>query len=362
MLPLLALILACAEQETVSEPWCAPTEVGPWDPGVTTFTTPGPGGETLTVEVWYPAHAPQGEEPSRYLEIPIAGTAFRDAEPALSDGPFPLVAFSHGSNGIRYQSVYLTEHWASHGFVVVATDHPGNTFLDTEQLAHSLVANARPSQVVASVDALLDRTADPDDPLAGLTQGEAYAMTGHSFGAWTTLAVAGGVVDYAAMLDFCTAEPGWEFCRLGEEFLEVPGSPDPRATHALAMAPGGWYAFLNDGLQSLQPAMIWGGTMDEMTDYVDEIRGTYDALDSPKALWTLANAGHFVFSDLCRVAPFISDECTEDIGFIDLAIGQEIVRTATTSWLRRSVVGDSRDLDWWEDHEPSWEEVTVEEE
>ena len=128
------------------------------------------------------------------------------------------------------------------------------------------------------------------------------------------------------------------------------------------MAPGGWYAFLNDGLQSLQPAMIWGGTMDEMTDYVDEIRGTYDALDSPKALWTLANAGHFVFSDLCRVAPFISDECTEDIGFIDLAIGQEIVRTATTSWLRRSVVGDSRDLDWWEDHEPSWEEVTVEEE
>lgn len=362
VITLLLLAVSCAEDPVAERPWTDPTGVGPWDPGVTSFTTTGADGEQLAIEVWYPAIADAGAEPDRYLEVPMAGTAYREATPATADGPFPLIAFSHGSQGIRYQSISLTEHWASHGFVVVATDHPGNTFLDPEQLDLSIVADRRPGQVVSSVDALLERTADPGHRLHGLTQGASYAMTGHSFGAWTTLAVAGGQVDHARMLSFCESEPDYDFCRLSDSVLEVPGSPDPRATHALSMAPGGWYAFLDNGLASVAPAMVWGGTKDEMTDYLLENRPTYERLESPKELWTLQDAGHFVYSDLCRVAPFISDECFEDRGFIDLPTGQAIVRTVTTSWLRRSVAGDARDQAWWDEQQPEWDEVSVESE
>lgn len=46
-------------------------------------------------------------------------------------GPFPLVVYSHGNGGLRYVSAFLTEHLASHGFIVVAPDHVGNTAIDS---------------------------------------------------------------------------------------------------------------------------------------------------------------------------------------------------------------------------------------
>jgi hypothetical protein len=106
--------------------------------------------------------------------------------------------------------------------------------------------------------------------------------------------------------------------------------------------------------------MMWGGTMDEMTPYHEEIRPTYELLSEPRELWTLADAGHFVFSDLCRVAPFISDECDDDGGYLDLPTGQAIVRTATTSWLLRAADVDTRNQEWWDDADPSWPEATTE--
>ncbi len=357
---LLLLALACDTEPEAEAPWAPPDEPGPYAAGVTTFWITGAHDEEIAVEVWYPAIEPTGEDPSPYLEVPMAGTAYREAKPAAEGGPFPLIAFSHGSRGIRYQSIYLTEHWAQHGFVVVAPDHPGNTFLEPDQLELALVADRRPGQVIDAVDAVLARTADSGDDLAGLTEGEQYLMAGHSFGAWTTLAVAGGVVDHAAMLEYCTEFPDEQFCRLTDEVLQVPGAPDPRATHALSMAPGGWYAFLDDGLSTLQPAMFWGGTFDEMTPYEPEIRPTWEAAGDPKELWTLDGAGHFVFSDLCLVAPFISDECDDDGEYLDLPTGQDIVRTATTSWLRRAADRDSRDAEWWTEQALSWPEATVE--
>jgi len=354
------LLLACGSEPEPEPPWTAPDEPGPYAAGVTSFQMTGAHEEAISVEVWYPAIQPENQDPSPYLEIPMAGTAYREATPVTADGPFPLIAFSHGSQGIRYQSITLTEHWASHGFVVVAPDHPGNTFLDPDQLDLALIADRRPGQVVDAVDALLARTADPADKLAGLTAGDDYLMTGHSFGAWTTLAVAGGQIDHAGMVIWCESNPDSRFCELTEEVLTVPGSPDPRATHALSMAPGGWYAFGDQGLDSVKPAMVWGGTMDEMTPYEEEIRPTYDGLSAPAELWTLADAGHFVFSDLCRVAPFISDECDDDGGYLDLPTGQDIVRTATTSWLRRMADVDARDQAWWDEAALTWPEATRE--
>ena len=87
----------------------------------------------LPMTIWYPAANPDDlEESVTYQEqlVVVEGHALRDAPPAADTAPFPLIVFSHGSGGTRFQSIYLMEHLASHGFVVMAVDHPGNTIID----------------------------------------------------------------------------------------------------------------------------------------------------------------------------------------------------------------------------------------
>ena len=108
---------------------------------------------------------------------------------------YPLVVFSHGSGGVRFQSWFLLQALASHGYVVVAPDHAGNTALD--QLLGTadpfpVVAANRPRDVSFAIDEVLARAADPSDPLAGAVDPSRVAVVGHSFGGFTALAVAGG--------------------------------------------------------------------------------------------------------------------------------------------------------------------------
>ncbi len=105
--------------------------------------------------------------------------------PADGDGaPFPLVVFSHGFGGTRLGQTYLTEHLASHGYVVAALDFPlsnlaapGNpTIADIPQ---------QPRDVRAVIDDLL---AAPE--LAGVVDPERIGVSGLSWGGLTTLLVA----------------------------------------------------------------------------------------------------------------------------------------------------------------------------
>ncbi len=50
--------------------------------------------------------------------------ARRDAK--LADGTFPLLVFSHGNGGFRFQNTFQMEYLASHGYIVAACDHTGN--------------------------------------------------------------------------------------------------------------------------------------------------------------------------------------------------------------------------------------------
>src|SRR5689334_21669106 len=120
------LLVACVEPpvaEDTADPFYTPEEAGPYTPGVVTRDFVDARGKALRIEVWYPAD--DDGDPDPYEEIPFVGDAVRRAQPA--QGPFPLVSFSHGFGGIRYQSLFLTERLATHGFVVVAPDHPHNT-------------------------------------------------------------------------------------------------------------------------------------------------------------------------------------------------------------------------------------------
>jgi predicted dienelactone hydrolase len=188
-----------------------PFSRGPSPVGVRTITlTDGArDGRLLPLEVWYPAtDAHRGADLNAATQDtydvlpgfpPVTQDAVRDAAPR--PGTYPLVMFSHGFGGHRRQSTFLCTHLASHGYVVAACDHTGNTLLDvvqfvmmarsgteipdTDALLRAMIG-ARPADVVVAIDQLLDGVASDLRPLI---DAERIGMMGHSFGGWTTLVV-----------------------------------------------------------------------------------------------------------------------------------------------------------------------------
>jgi predicted dienelactone hydrolase len=181
---------------------------GPYPVGVCSDSLVEPtGGRQLDVEVWYPAAATFAGQDfadstrDRYELIPglrkVAQDAIREASPA-SLSALPLVVFSHGFGSHRRQSSFLMTHLASHGYLVAAVDHTGNTIADvaakmsrkkgaeavTKSLTFAEMVTLRPADVTFVIDCLLDR------PI-GLQQWSIdhsrIGAAGHSFGGWTIL-------------------------------------------------------------------------------------------------------------------------------------------------------------------------------
>lgn len=115
----------------------------------------------------------------------------------------PVVLFSHGLGGSRDNNPYLGNHWAKRGYVVVFMQHPGSdesVWKDVPQgkrmEAMKRAASTdsflkRVKDVPAVIDALADWNKKPEHPLRQRMDLEHIGMSGHSFGANTTQAVAG---------------------------------------------------------------------------------------------------------------------------------------------------------------------------
>ena len=378
MLLLASLLHACqppaetGDTAPVVEPppaWVAPDQRGPYEAGVETFEYVDPRGKAMVIEVWYPALPEDGEEPEPYPLLPITREAYREAPPDLRGAPYPLIAFSHGYSGIRYQSIFLTEVLAQHGFVVVAPDHPNNTLFDADDSMVGEVMAERPDDVRYAVDELLamvegghERLGDMVDPAAG------YGAMGHSFGAITSMILVGAELNGQSMVDYCATRGGW-LCSLVEdvdpEILTARIEGDERAHWPVGMSPGLWYAFglEGEGLAPVDEMLMLGGTLDDIFDYDEHIHPTYGHVSGPKALATLEGAGHFAFSDVCEVAYLFLPECdTEGEGYIEIAQAHTITQVLVTAWVGLHIKGDDRYAPWLEADaravfpELSWEE------
>lgn len=285
---------------------------GPYPVGVTTLEVESEG-RKLPVDVWYPAE--EGGIGERYrlflADVQLAEmisplSAVRDAAPNHGDGPYPMVVFSHGNGGVRFQSVYLTEHLASHGFVVAAPDHVGNTFADLiderRALPAAKAALLRPTDVSRTLDALLDPARA--GIVSSLGDAEHVGVAGHSFGAYTAIRIAGASIDVEALERDCAAHGG-PVCDGWEGVEGVASQLDPRFSAALSQAAAGSQAFFaidRNGYQDVaMPLMLQAGSLDQIADPPVEAFPVFEALLTPSFLMEIAGAGHFTFSDLCVV-------------------------------------------------------------
>jgi predicted dienelactone hydrolase len=270
-------------------------EFGSYPVGITTLdlvdisrlNVPGDGPRPVTVEVYYPstsaAVAGEPQEVVQLFGLDLATVpAYRDVD--LAAGSFPLVVFSHGNNGIRIQSFFFAGHLASHGYIVVAADHHGNTFPDTlASIVDPDPAVNRPLDMSFVIDEFTTLNADVGGFFEGAIDLAKIGASGHSFGGYTSLALAGGSFGLGTFTD----------PRVSAVFPQAPTVLPFTAAYFPTIT---------------IPTLIVGGTIDETTPFETDQQFPFDNMVPGASVVGLAEvdqAGHFTFSSFCEVDPAV---------------------------------------------------------
>lgn len=123
--------------------------------------------------------------------------------PKSIQGPFPVIIFSHGLGGSREGYEYLGSYWARHGYVSVHLQHAGSddaVWRDTSPagrlnaMRRATMQPRNASDRARDVSFAMDHLEElnrRDHVLQGRLDLDRIGVAGHSFGAHTTLAVAG---------------------------------------------------------------------------------------------------------------------------------------------------------------------------
>ena len=239
------------------------------------------------VVVWYPAdpattagHTQETIDlaslltPALQAKVPAAdrvkyrADAFEDAPAASTPGRYPLVVFSHGFSGYPEQSVSLTSHLASWGFVVAAPDHVERSL---DGLLGTAAAGVPKSTDVAVLQATVDlavKASNGSGVLHGLVDPSRVVAAGHSAGAGAAYEFAAADARVKAWISYSVALGG-------------------RAGGTAPAAPA-------------KPGMVMLGTTDGVIPR-SASEHVYAGMRPPKYLVEIARAGHLVFSDICLI-------------------------------------------------------------
>ena len=241
------------------------------------------------VVVWYPAADDAADQPKETFDIAslLSPDLQAQIEPELrpqyeidahpgadpaTDGPFPVVLFSHGYAGFPEQSADLTSHLASWGFVVVAPDHVERSL---SGLLGTAAAGVKPMEDPAVLSASLDAAiADADrdgSPLVDLLDLDHVAVVGHSAGARAAYLTASSDDRVDAFISYSVG------LTAGPEDTATEPPPVPKV-----------------------PGMVMLGEADGIIP-ADTSRSVYEGMATPKYLVEIADAGHLVFSDICLI-------------------------------------------------------------
>ena len=280
-----------------------------------------PDGRPIAVFVWYPADSVDGAGPALYPMDPFYGLlpplpspffesqGFHKAyeEPAPADGPFQLVMFSPGWGAPAYGYTNIGPSLASQGVVFAAVTHYGDGSsnilgpVTPEPLDHLATAlNNRPKDISAALDVLLDRNADPDDPLNGTIDAATVVASGHSLGGYAAMALAGG---------------DDEVCDLGHDPYGRPISeaqcgpnfPDPRIRSIIPLDGSNqvlwFYALARIYIPDMAMGQEWDA-LDAQGASSWQARQHAAFSGHPSYRIDVNNAHHMSFSAVCAFSPY----------------------------------------------------------
>ncbi len=250
---------------------CDPGKPGPYAVGVTEFTFQSTSVTTgaprlLDTVVWYPA-----DESARSQAVDVKLAAVRDAKPATNGAPFPIIMWSHCSCcAWPYGYLYLAPFLATHGFVVIAPSHPGDTSTDCPSGGASpAVINDsylnRPGDLMAALNSMLNLSNNtPASSFYQVLDGNRVGIMGHSFG--------------------------------GTDSVRESTTPGVPYKAALALAP--CITAVGEPSQVEMPLMMFGGGLDTTCNLID-IRNFYNGIGGavPHFLVVFPGASHNIYLD-----------------------------------------------------------------
>lgn len=294
------------------------TEPGPWTAGYhrseVAYTDEVSGADrTLFLASWYPTTATTGAGEVRYHGLVADPAVLLDAP--CADGAFPLAVFSHGHQGYAENSSFLMRHLATHGWIVVAPDHTGNTTFDGAD-RETPIYRQRPRDLSAVIDHAQD--AGAGEPFAGHVTGPVVGF-GHSFGGYTIWATGGATYDEAAIAACLDGSDTTSYCStMTEADADVfrGGLWDDRVVGVVPMASGDVDRFGAAGVAAVDvPVLMMTAELDH-----DDAEAFWTAVQGASAEHhrvVLTGAGHQSFTDLSGMIEDVPIDPAEGWRIID---------------------------------------------
>lgn len=307
-------------------------DAGPYAVATTRYLARGATRDVVT-QAWYPTMAPPAQHPIEALEIEPLRTDYaqllaaagpcptRTLEVALDGaaepGSFPLVIASHCHLCTRLTNATTAARLASHGYVVVAVDHEGDTLWNLRAGNETGLTREALDRRVEDLQIVLDDPAPPT-PVRDADRTRIGAF-GHSFGAVTAGRLA--QIDDRILAAAALAAP-----------IENPFIPGV----TLAEIP--------------KPLLFLVAQEDNsITEFGNKfIRDNYAA--APAAAWKLelADAGHWSVSDLVGLVDTFAAGCGvderqtdgEEFTYLDPQTGRAITAAYVTAFFRANLDGD----------------------
>jgi len=254
------------------------------------------------IAVWYPSSDAKKSDDFSYPigSNKIASEAKLDAP--IAEGKFPVLFYSHGATGAGTSSFFVCELLARSGYIVVAPDYldtvyvaridqpvpfDGYLWMRTAQYISWLrelglnkssregriLFAYRPVQLKQTIEKIIGSNKDSKSPLYQHLDEERIGLFGHSFGAWTSLLLAG-------------ASPSLHDARV----KAVVALSGPVNEHVYAVGS-------DNDLESVKvPVLFEYGDKEPASGRQDDKKFLFEKAKAPKMLIAIKDADHLSFS------------------------------------------------------------------
>ncbi|MGI0482511.1 alpha/beta hydrolase [Geminocystis sp. CENA526] len=219
--------------------------------------------------------------------------------PQKVSGNMPVIVFSHGLASRPEDYSDGLNHLASQGFLVIAPQHIGSDMIYFKEVFEGLNKNIfdrnefinRPKDISFVIDELERRNATEFQGKLNLKN---VGVSGHSFGGYTALAVAGATIDFDYLQQSCARHySGLNLAMLLQcRALELPRENyqfrDERVSAVFAGNPVNRYIFGQKGISQISiPVLMGSGSDDPAAPPAFEQAVPFTWLSSENKYWAL---------------------------------------------------------------------------